>query len=492
MDPLNKANQYVYENKAKIIKEFRHSYHLMPPIGWLNDPNGFVFYRNQYHLFYQYHPYNSLWGSIHWGHAVSVDLVNWKDCQIAMAPDKDYDISGVFSGSSFVENDRLYICYTGQQDKIKDRPDLIRQVQAMAYSEDGINFIKYDYNPIITTDMLPKHAKVQDFRDPKLFKKDDVYYIVAGSRNEDNSGQLLIYSSKDLKNWEYKSTLSKSENKIGKMWECPDFFALDGKDMILISPQELQMEGFKYNNIFSSIYMIGQVDERMEKYTYEFFDEIDSGLDFYAPQTLIDSKGRRIMIAWMSMWGRDYIPNSLGHGWAGAMTLPRELKIMNNHLYQTPIKEIENYRKDLVEYNSVTIDKKLSLEGVSGQCIELELTVKFTDSSKFVVNVFEGEDERTSFILDVKSSQLTFDRRESGELITGDEKESNVRTIQLRNTENGVKLRFFLDRSSVELFINDGEATMTSLVYPKKTSDQVSFLSYGIAEISNIKKWTLR
>jgi beta-fructofuranosidase len=262
--------------------------------------------------------------------------------------------------------------------------------------------------------------------------------------------------------------------------------------MILISPQELQMEGFKYNNIFSSIYMIGQVDERMEKYTYEFFDEIDSGLDFYAPQTLIDSKGRRIMIAWMSMWGRDYIPNSLGHGWAGAMTLPRELKIMNNHLYQTPIKEIENYRKDLVEYNSVTIDKKLSLEGVSGQCIELELTVKFTDSSKFVVNVFEGEDERTSFILDVKSSQLTFDRRESGELITGDEKESNVRTIQLRNTENGVKLRFFLDRSSVELFINDGEATMTSLVYPKKTSDQVSFLSYGIAEISNIKKWTLR
>lgn len=207
MNLLEKANQYVIENRAKINEEYRHHYHIMAPIGWLNDPNGFVYYKNQYHIFYQYYPYDSKWGPMHWGHAVSDDLVTWKNLPIAFAPDQEYDANGVFSGTAYVENDLLYITYTEQFDPIPDQPEHIRQVQAMAYSEDVIVFHKIENNPIISTDMLPEHCMVQDFRDPKLFKKDNVYYIVVGSRNVDSSGQLLIYISKDMKHWTYSSTL---------------------------------------------------------------------------------------------------------------------------------------------------------------------------------------------------------------------------------------------------------------------------------------------
>lgn len=227
MKTVEKANQFILEEKETINPLFKPKAHFTPEIGWINDPNGFVFFRGEYHLFYQFNPYESVWGPMHWGHAKSDDLVNWEQLPVALAPDKDYDKDGCFSGSAIVKDDVLWLMYTGH---IVNEDGTVSQVQNMAFSTDGIHFEKIEKNPVATADGLPEEVIANDFRDPKIFEKDGHYYSVVATKHQDNVGCIVLLSSPNLTEWKFESIFLKGEANQGFVWECPDYFEVDGQE----------------------------------------------------------------------------------------------------------------------------------------------------------------------------------------------------------------------------------------------------------------------
>lgn len=487
---LSEANIYIKENKHKVVEEYRLNYHVMAPIGWINDPNGFCEYSGEYHLFYQHYPYAAVWGTMHWGHVKSKDLIRWEHVEVALAPDQHYDNEGCFSGSAIEHDGKLYLMYTGvSSDPVIGQ----KQIQCIAVSSDGSHFEKVNENPVIGSDVLPKDAIPGDFRDPKVWRKDDYFYSIIASRNIDTSGQFLLFKSDNLIEWTYVNSIVRSENKLGKMWECPDLFLLDGKDVLIMSPMGLEKDGDRYWNKQSCIYMVGKLDYENGDYTYHKKDEIDFGLDFYAPQTLIDEKGRRIMIAWMQMWERNQPTSEHGHNWAGAMTLPRELKLVGDKLYQKVVEEIKEYRREEISYSNEVVVGNRTLVGVEGSSIELELEADMKKANVFGLKLFKSGEEETLAFYSKTQGKFVFDRTKSGHTIIGGEEDikHGVRKVLLNLHENIIKLNIFIDRCSLEIFINDGEFAMSSTVYPKSKNYGIEFFSDAEVEIKKLTKWKI-
>ena len=248
---LREARRHEEIAEQLIPDHARPSFHLSSRVGWMNDPNGLSYYQGKYHLFYQYYPYESKWGPMHWGHAVSEDLLHWEYLPAAIAPDTLADKDGCFSGSAVeLADGRHLLLYTGVF-KGPVRPDGTcddTQTQCVAVG-DGINYEKYSGNPVLTDADIPDGSSKVDFRDPKLWKEaDGTFRCVVGNRPEDGSGQILYYSSPDGFHWKFESVLAENKNRFGLMWECPDFFALDGKYVLLTSPQDMLPSGFEYHN----------------------------------------------------------------------------------------------------------------------------------------------------------------------------------------------------------------------------------------------------
>lgn len=491
MNKLERANEYIRENIGNIDKKYKAKYHITPPIGWLNDPNGFSFYKGEYHLFYQYNPYDSVWGPMHWAHIKSKDAINWEWLPVALAPENNYESGGCFSGSAIEKDGKLYLMYTGHTDTTNSAEG-VRQVQCLAESTDGVIFEKYENNPIISADKLPKDATIQDFRDPKVFEKDGVYYSVIASRSLEDAGQILLYKSEDLYKWDYVGVLAKSNHKLGDMWECPDLFELGGRDILIMSPMRVETSGYDFWNINSTTYMIGKLDYKTGKYEYDYIGEIDNGLDFYAPQTMIDDKGRRILVAWMQTWGREMPSNIEKHGWAGTMTLPRVLEIIDNKLYQKPIEAIRDYRKNEVTLNNISVKDRVSLEKINGNAIELLLEVDMTNSNMFGINLLKSEEEHVSISYNKALAELTFDRGLSKNRIKGEEKiYRSYRKVGVDLIDNKLKLNIFIDVSNIEIFINDGIKVMSSSAYMKDCGRDIEFVSDGEAVLCNVTKWDI-
>ena len=224
-DKLKKAREYEVRKEKEIAPDKRPAFHLTPRVGWMNDPNGFSYHNGEYHLFYQYHPYDTNWGPMHWGHAVSKDLLKWEYCPTALAPDESYDNFGCFSGSADTLDDgRQILMYTGVQNtKDEDGKEIVFQTQCIAVG-DGTNFEKYEKNPVITADALPEGASKIDFRDPKIWKeKDGTFRCVVGSRPADGSGQILLYSSKDGFSWNFEQILIQNKKSFWKNVGVPGF-----------------------------------------------------------------------------------------------------------------------------------------------------------------------------------------------------------------------------------------------------------------------------
>ena len=329
---LREARKYEEEAEKMIKEEERPGFHLSVRTGWMNDPNGFSYYKGQYHLFYQYYPYDLKWGPMHWGHAVSKDLLHWYYLPAALAPDETYDRDGCFSGSAVTLPDgRQLLMYTGvlkEQRKNGKFHDI--QTQCLAVG-DGVDYVKYENNPVLDAEDLPEGSSKYDFRDPKIWKKEDgTYCCVVGNRPSDGSGQILLYTSLDGFQWNFKSILASNHNRFGKMWECPDFFKLDGKWVLLTSPQDMLPSGFEYHNGNGTLCLIGDYDEETGIFTEQHDQAIDYGIDFYAPQTVLAPDGRRIMIGWMQNWDACAL-RSPEEKWLGQMSLPR------NDTYQTAL-----------------------------------------------------------------------------------------------------------------------------------------------------------
>ena len=363
---LRDARKYDREMDRNIAGEHRPVFHLSSRVGWMNDPNGFSFYKGEYHMFYQYHPYSPFWGPMHWGHAVSRDLLHWEHLPAALAPDMEYDRDGCFSGSAVVLPDgRHLLMYTGVSKEVQpDGSTKEVQTQCLAVG-DGMDYEKYVGNPVLDKAALPEGGSKYDFRDPKLWRKQDGSYLcVTGNCTAAHDGQILLYSSPDGFRWKYEKILAANHERFGKMWECPDFFALDGKQVLITSPQDMMPQGFEYHNGNGTLCLIGSYDEASNTFVEESNQSIDYGIDFYAPQTVLAPDGRRIMIGWMQNWDTCNLHAPEIRSWFGQMSLPRELSVQNGRLFQRPVRELEAMRGQEVKYENVAFTDIIKLKEI--------------------------------------------------------------------------------------------------------------------------------
>ena len=486
---LEKARKYEFTQGQQIKAEDRPAFHITPYVGWMNDPNGFSCYKGEYHLFYQYNPYNTHWDSMHWGHVVSKDLLHWDYLPAALAPDRDYDKVGCFSGSAIeLEDGRQLLMYTAvDREILEDGTARDVQTQAVAVG-DGKDYVKYDKNPVLTVKDLPEGASKADFRDPKIWReKDGNLYCVIGSRPADGSGQILLYRSKDGFEWEFVSVLAENKNRYGKMWECPDFFELDGKYVLLTSPQDMLPEGLEYHNGNGTLCIIGDLDSETHTLKEQSYQSVDYGIDYYAMQTLLAPDGRRIMIAWMQNWDTlAYRRND--SKWFAQMSLPRELSVKNGRLYQKPIRELETMHTNRVEYRDVTVkDGRITLEQVEGRVVDLEIVIRPEDKEKiykkFEVRFAENEKYHTTLSFRPDESILKIDRKFSG----SERAVLHQRECLVNGDSNELKLRVVLDGFSAEIFINDGEQVMSAVILTEQDAKGISFAVDGAARIDVVK-----
>lgn len=485
---LRNIREYEKVMEEKLTEELRPEFHLSSRIGWMNDPNGFSFYNGEYHLFYQYHPYSLHWGPMHWGHAVSHDLLHWRYLPAALAPDTHYDQGGCFSGSAIeLENGKHLLIYTGVS-KESEPDGTIQEIQTQCIAVgNGIDYEKYSENPILNTSDLPKNGSKYDFRDPKIWKASDgTFRCIVGNCTAEKDGQILLFSSIDGFHWKYEKILLSNNKRIGRMWECPDFFNLDGKQVLLISPQDMIPKGFEYSNGNGTVCLIGSYHEQTNTFLEEQEQSIDYGIDFYAPQTVLTPDGRRVMIGWMQNWDtcNFYSPNQ---SWFGQMSLPRELSLQNGRLIQKPIRELENIRSGEIRYNNITFTNTIHLEGIKGRKVDLELSIYPEKEQnvfrKFVVYLAQNDKYQTSISFNPYESIIKLDRKFSGS------RRAIVHQCYslVKNKDGKIKLRIILDCFSVEVFINDGEHVLSATIYTEQSADSISFFADGYVTMNVVK-----
>lgn len=477
-EKLLKTREYEAVKSSEIPAEQRPVFHMSPAVGWANDPNGFSVYKGEYHLFYQNNPYGTRWGNIHWGHYKSRDLISWEYVPSALAPDMPYDKDGCFSGSAIEWQGKHYLMYTSnREDKLPDGTLQIRQTQSIAVG-DGRDYEKFPENPVITADTLPEGSSLSDFRDPKIWREDDGFYAIIGSRSADGSGQIALYSSEDLRNWRFVTILERCNSEYGKMWECPDFFPLDGKQVLIVSPQEMLAEGLEHHNGNGSLCLMGSYDKGSHTFTREAVQAIDYGMDFYAGQTTETPDGRRVLVAWMNNWENYLTPNDFK--WSGPMVVPRELTIRDGRLCQNPVRELEKYRADELKLRVEASEEFKELPGVGGRVFDMTVELDTEECKSLELRVAAGGRFYTSLVYDGAKHTFTTDRTYSGstrDLLA-------VRTMYLAGHEGRVKLRILMDKYTVEVFANDGEKVMSSLIYTPPGAEKLMFCSDGAFSVS--------
>ncbi len=467
----------------------RPAFHLSARTGWMNDPNGFSWYQGKYHLFYQYNPYDSHWNSMHWGHAVSEDLLHWEYLPAALAPDEAYDRDGCFSGNAVTLPDgRQLLMYTGVvKERLESGGFSEVQTQCLAVG-DGTDYEKCENNPVLNEKDIPEGSSRYDFRDPKLWQEEDgTYRCVVGNRDAEGSGQILLFSSPDGFRWQYEKVLAANRGRFGMMWECPDFFPLDGKWVLLVSPQDMLPSGFEYHNGNGTLCLIGDYDKAAEEFTEEADQAVDYGIDFYAAQTVLTPDGRRIMIGWMQNWDTCNHRRIHNEPWFGQMSLPRELSIKNGRLCQKPVRELEQMRQNRTAYEDVAVSGTVKLDGIKGRRIDMELSIRPEEGEdiyhKFAVRFAQNDQFHTSLSFRPKDSVLKIDRK-----FSGSRRAIIHQRRSLVNSEKGrLKLRIILDRFSVEAFVNDGEQVMSAILYTDQEADGISFFADGTVRMDVVK-----
>ncbi|MEC0266322.1 glycoside hydrolase family 32 protein [Paenibacillus anseongense] len=481
---VEQANAFLKQKVDGLEEDsYRLNYHLMPPAGWMNDPNGLIFYKDEYHAFYQHYPYEAKWGPMHWGHAKSKDLVNWEHLPVALAPSEVYDTGensghGCWSGSAVDDNGNLTLIYTGHVD---GRTPV--EVQCLATSTDGLNFRKEAGNPVIAG--APEDGGL-GFRDPKVWRHAGAWYMVVGF-GKDGLGKVQLYTSENLREWRHLGVAAESDGTMGDMWECPDLFPLGSGDdyVLVISPMNM--------GTTKTMYLTGKLNYATGQFSYGYKERLDYGFDFYASQTFMDGQGRRILQGWMNIWGAKMPEQE--RGWMGAFTLPRELKLnADGTLRMEPVAELQALRGAHQRVNGLSIgaDTEVTLAGVHGDTLELIAifdVAKAGGAAEFGLLLRCSEDgtEYTKVVYSAAERKLSVDRTRSG---AG---EAGVSEAPLAPMADGrVRLHLFLDRSSVELFANDGMKTVTNRIYPAAASLGIKlFAEKGEAHLESLDAWVL-
>ncbi|MEH7504000.1 glycoside hydrolase family 32 protein [Neobacillus drentensis] len=480
--------------KLEYKEKHRPQYHFSPEEKWMNDPNGMVFFKDEYHLFYQYHPFGTTWGPMHWGHAISKDLIHWEHLPIALYPDEH---GAIFSGSAvvdwkntsgfFPDEPGLVAIYTSADTyPDSDRP---RQRQSLAYSkDDGRTWTKYEGNPVLSD------VNITDYRDPKVFWHDEtnkwVMVLATGQ-------SITIYTSLNLKDWEFASEFGSKAGSHDGVWECPDLFKLpvDGDDLnqkwvmfVSIGDNGQSNEGSRTQ------YFIGEFDGM--NFVNDNPDEtvlwMDFGRDNYAGVSWSDipaEDGRRIYIGWMSNWR--YANQVPTEGWRSAMTLPRELSLTSTEsgvcLIQKVVSEFNSIRNHSVVTQDLTIESSTPITFEMPSHL-MEVIVKFEkrDAACFGIIFENGENERVLIQYDAEVEKLMVDRMQAG--ISSFSESFPAKQETALKMENGkITLQIFMDASSIEVLANNGKAVCTSLVFPKQPYDKILlFSNNGTTQVSSL------
>lgn len=467
---IEKAQHEVEKMKELVKKgEMRQHYHFMPQTGWLNDPNGLIYFRGKYHFFFQYNPYHGFWDSMHWGHAVSEDLVHWEYLPTALAPSESYDDhlkGGCFSGSAIEKDGKLFLVYTGTTNRGRG----YEQVQCVAFSEDGVVFEKYEGNPVITA---PEGVPLDEFRDPKVWKHGDCYYLLVAACR-DQKGMALIYRSENLLDWEYLNVFLESRGEWGRMWECPDIFPLGEKYVLTFSPVG--------SGDHTAVSILGEIDYETGRFYPEKSQEIDWGLDFYAPQSLETPDGRRILTAWANEWEwmpffKDWGP-TFKEGWCGFFNLPREIRRKEDGTLQyVPIRELENLREQPFYEEKITVgEDAVRLHAGDGISCEMKFRIdlEHTTAEKVELDLRCGSGRKTVCMFDLKNGTFCVDRENSDGWSVG-----NSRNILKLRGKKELDVHIFSDQSSIEIFLEEYTNNHANNVFASNDQKEILIRAYG-------------
>ena len=480
----------------------RPRFHLMPPSFWLNDPNGPLQFKGRYHLFYQYAPQVSNTATKYWGHAVSSDLVHWKNLGIALAPTPGGpDKNGCWTGSAVVVKGVPTIVYTGgtwpsgseREARAKGiNPE--RQLVAVAADPNDPDLIKWNKiaeNPVLESP--PEDIKAVGWRDPAVWKEGDTWYMTIGCGELGKGGIALLYSSKDIKDWKYLHPLAVAKpnpsqdmsRPFSSMWECPDFFVLDGKPFLLVASGNRYLNG-RY------------VDHRFEQ---ENEGRVDFGSAAYAQKTMQDEKDRRIWWAWLR---EKRSPEAqVAAGWAGVMSLPKLLTPRADGMLGVgPVPELEVLRRDhkRLARHQVNPNGPRLLQGIAGDCVEIEAEIDTRDAHQTGLRVRAAADgsEQTLIGYDRDKQELFSDTSASS---TDPATAQGAGFRRNRGIESGqlilaggepLKLRVYIDASVIEVFAN-GRAAISDRVYPRNpaTLGIGLFANGGAAHVRTMTVWRL-
>lgn len=454
-------------------EQFRPIYHFTPPYGWMNDPNGLVYQDGEYHLFYQYNPFGTVWGNMHWGHAVSTDLFTWKHRPIALEPDS---LGTIYSGCAVIDKhnsagfgkDAMILFYTSAGDA---------QVQSMAYSLDkGQSFTKYAGNPILT------NPAKKDFRDPKViwYHPDQKWIMIVAAGNE-----MEFYSSVNLKDWTYESAFGANAGAHGGVWECPDLFELpvdrDSTRMKWVLLSNINPGGIQGGS--ATQYFVGDFDGK----TFTNSNDssvvrwMDWGKDHYAAVTWADApENRRISIAWMSNWQyAQQVPTVI---FRSSKSVPRELTLDDYGddilLYAYPARQIDKIQGRVKDFNSFDIKKESAinplLEENSG-AYELSFLLEPGESRNIGITLSNQLNEFVNVIFDLNKGVLSFDRTRSG--IVNFSPDFPTQITAPLPVKDLYEVRILVDKASVELFVDGGALNMTNLVFPNACYNILGFSS---------------
>ncbi len=432
----------------------RLHYHIVPPTGWLNDPNGLCQINGVNHIYFQYTPYSTGWGTKIWGHYTTKDWITFQEEEPFLFPDQKEDRHGVYSGSAFIKDGRIHYFYTGNVNLEGQQYNNVtngREQNTIHFtSQDGMNHSKKQL--VMTNEDYPEDM-TKHVRDPKIFEYNGQMYMIMGARNLDDEGCALLFKSKDLENWQYYSRIE-SDQLNGFMWECPDLFELEGQNFLVISTQGGTTDENRYDDIFHNGYYPVQMDIENKEFQLGQFQYLDYGSDFYAAQSFEDEKGRRIILGWMGVPLADFNNDAtVAYDWIHAMSLPRELKMKDGALIQQPIEEIHQLRLD---HQQALIQQQSSFK-TNDHCFQWDIQFE-QSASDFVCQL------REDVFLKYQDGNVLLELNESGA----------KRETKSMPVEDLKDISIYSDTSSLEIFVNQGMKVMTSRVYSKHDPYSVS------------------
>lgn len=449
--------QVVTVSDSQKSNKWKSYFHLMPPGGRMNKPVGLCFYKNFYHVFFQYVPLSDGMGLKTWGHYRGIDLLHWEFLGDAVSPEDTYEKDGVGSGSVLVKDNVIHLFYTGHlvsEDVLDYFGGDVRESVYYARCEDGVHVT--DKRLILRPEDYPEDVTVH-VRNPKVFEEDGRYYMVLGAMDKQNRGMALLYVSDNLTDWMFMNRIGPEPGDLryGYMWESPELFQLEGERFLSACPQGMLPYEFQYLNIHQTGYF-PLAGDMCGKYELGEFMEWDRGFDFYAPQTFVDNQGRRILIGLLGMPDAiEYGTPTARFGWQHMLSIPRELSLKDGKIYQNPVKEMERLRYSRIQLSSARIVYSLD-------AFEVVVENPYSNECEILIG--------DQLILEYRRDEKVFVMHFSGNMGAG-------RQDRFVEMDKCYRMRIFADTSSVEIFLNDGEYVVSTRYYSEH--DEVSVLVNG-------------